>query len=268
MRLSASTEVTAVDMGPFLAALPMVLAQWRALTFRDGVVRHPVTGAAHHGLRVVDGKHPHPGVVYRLVIREEDEPAPGGVTWHTFAVALGTDDARRTTFSVHEAETDTRVRVDLTDPARPGPIDVAADVTDFGGTSSFLRGVVEILLRAELGSGVPHLVTSVRHRHARAHAELVFAVLRGGRWSVTADVDARGAGWIRPLVGAIAPFLKPAARRGLAEVLDGLPPAFDRLSRELATRYPSPPDPHTLAEQIMADLITEIPVNLPPTANV
>jgi hypothetical protein len=258
MRLCGSTEVTAVDMSPFLAALPMLLARWRALTFRDGVVRHPVTGAAHEGLRVVDGEHPYPGAVYRLVVRENE-------TWHTFAVAVGTDDARRTTFSVHEAETDTRVRVDLTDPARPGPIDLAAEVTDFGRTSSVLRGIVEILVRADLGSGVPHLVTTVRHRHAKIHAELVFAVLRGGRWSVTAEVDARGAGWVRPLVGVLGPFLKPTARRGLADVLDGLPPAFDKLSQELATRYPSPPDPHTLAEQIMADLITEIPVRLPPT---
>lgn len=256
MRLSGSTEVTAVDMSPFLAALPMLLARVRALTFRDGAVRHPVTGIAHEGLRLTDGRHPQPGATYRLVVREEE-------TWHTFAVALGTDDPGRTTFSVHEAETDTRVRVDLTDPARPGPIDVAAEVTDFAGTSSFLRGLVEILLRADLGSGVPHLVATVRHRHAKAHAELVFAVRPGGRWSVTADVDARGAGWVRPLVGAVAPFLKPTARRGLAEVLDGLPPAFDKLSHELATRYPSPPDPHTLAGQIMADLITEIPVHLP-----
>jgi hypothetical protein len=252
MRLHASTEVTAVELGPFLAALPILLAQWRALPFSDGVVRHPVTGVAHEGLRVVDGEHPYPGVVYRLVVREEE-------TWHTFTVTIGTDDARRTTFAVHEPETDTRVRVDLTDPARPGPIDVAAEVTDFGGTSSFLRGIVEILLRAELGSGVPHLVATIRHRRAKAHAELVFAVRPGGRWSVIADVDARGTGWVRPLVGAVAPFLKPTARRGLAELLDDLPPAFDRMSR-----YPSPSDPHALATQIMLDLLTGIPVHLPP----
>ncbi len=256
MRVRGSTEVTAVDLGPFLAALPVLLDRWRALPFQDGVVRHPVTGAAHEGLRVVEGRHPHPGAIYRLVVREDE-------TWHTFAVALGTDDARRTTFSVHEAETDTRVRVDLTEPARPGPIDVAAEVTDFGGTSSFLRGVVEILLRVDLASGVPHLVTGLRHHRARAHADLVFAVRPGGRWAVTADVDAHGVGWVRPLVGAVAPFLKPTARRGLAELLYGLPPAFDRLSHELATRYPSPPDPETLAEQILADLITGVPEHLP-----
>lgn len=294
MRLRGATQVTAVDLGPYAAALPLLLTRWRELTFVDGVVRHPVTGVAHEGLQVVAGHHPYPGVAYRLMVREEDVPAPTSeealvaqrlgaadpqavddwergrvaaarasgrvdVTWHTLAITVGTDDARRTTFAVHDAETDTRVRVDLTEPARPGPVDVAAEITDFGATSAFLSGTVEILLRLEVGPGVPHLVLTVRHRRGRAHADVGFTEAGGGRWQVTADVDAHGAGWLRPLVAVVAPFLRKPARSGLDEVLAGLPPVFDRMAA-----YRAPADPHVLADQVLADLISEIPVSLPP----
>jgi hypothetical protein len=304
MRLAGWTEVTAVDIGPFVAALPALLAGWRALTFPDGVVRHPATGRPHAGLRLVSGVHPYPGAVYRLVLREETPPDPTDqeravadrlngtdalaaaewergrlaaaradgrmlVTWHTVVVTAGTDDPRRTTFALHHDVTDARARIDLTEPDRPGPVDVAMDVPDWAGSTGFLRGMVEVLLRADpralppYALGEPQLIATVRHPRGRAHADVRIGGAGACRWSVRADVDVRGAGWVRPLVALAAPIARRHLQRELDDILAALPAQFDALAAEIGSRYPAPPDPHTLADRVLADLIAAVPVRIP-----
>ena len=85
----------------------------------------------------------------------------------------------------------------------------------------------------------------------------------GGRWSVRADVDVHGAGWTRPLVALAVPVLRRHVRRGLDDVLEHLPAQFGALAAEIGSRYPSPPDPHTLAATVLADLISAVPERLP-----
>jgi hypothetical protein len=294
MRFGGWTEVTALDTRPYVAALPELLAGWRALTFAgDGVV-HPVTKVVHQGFRLVDGTHPYPGARYRLITREETAPEPTAhdlavaerlgstdaraaaewergrlaaarasghmvVTWHTFDIRLGTDGPQRTTFTVHHDVTDTRARIDLTTPSLPGPIDIALDVPDWAGTTAFLRGTVQVLLRVDASGPLPRMVAFVSHPRGRAHAEVDVTAAPGGRWVVKADVDARGSGWMRPLVGAMAPF----ARRPLKHGLDDMLRELSAHVADLAERYPSPPpDPHTLAETLLADLISEVLVRV------
>jgi hypothetical protein len=294
MRLRGRTDVVALDVGPFVAALPALLADWRALTFVDAGVVHPVTGEAHEGFRVVDGVHPYPGTTYRLVLCEETAPDPTPeemvvarrlddadpraaaewergraaaaraagamkVTWHTFDVTVGNDDAQRTTFAVHHDVTDFRARIDLTTPSKPGPIDIALDVPDWGGKTAFLRGMVQVLLRLDAAESLPRLVAGMSHPRGRAHAEVDVAAAGRGRWTVTAHVDVRGAGWMRPLVAVMGPFVRGQLQRGLDDILAGLREHFDAM----AARYPSPPpDPHTLAERVLADLISAVPIKL------
>jgi hypothetical protein len=294
MRLGGRTNVVALDVGPFVAALPPLLAGWRALSFVDAGVVHPVTGESHGGLRVVDGEHPYPGAAYRLVLREESAPEPTpeeavvarrlddadpraaaewervrvaaaraagrmDVTWHTFDVSLGTDDAQRTTFAVHHDVTDSRARIDLTTPSKPGPIDIALEVPDWAGKTVFLRGVVEVLVRLDAARSLPHLVAGMSHPRGRAHAEVDVAAAGHDRWTVTADVDLRGAGWMRPVVAVMGPFFRGQLQRGLDDIMAGLPERFDTM----AARHPSPPpDPHALADRILADLISAVPVKL------
>jgi hypothetical protein len=293
MRLGGSTEVTALDPKPFAAALPALLAGWRALAFTGGGVVHPVTRTTHEGLRLVEGVHPYPGARYRLKVREETAPEPTAhelavaerlgstdpqavaewergrlaaarasgqmiVTWHTVDIGLGTDDAQRTTFSVHHDVTDIRGRIDLTTPSLPGPIDIALDVPDWAGKTAFLRGIVEVLLRLDASGPLPRLVAGLSHPRGRAHAEVAVTAAASARWRVTADVDVRGAGWMRPLVAALGPFIRRPLQRELDAILDGLPEHF----AALAAQYPSPPDPHTLAERLLADMISAVPVKL------
>ncbi|AGZ45974.1 hypothetical protein AFR_38600 [Actinoplanes friuliensis DSM 7358] len=223
VRLGGRADVTAIDPGPFGAALPALLDQWRALTFADGAVLHPVSGKPHDGLRVVDGLHPRPGVAYQLMLREDHVPEPTAeearvasrveaadaeaarewergriaaaratgriaTTWHTYAIRLETDDHTRTAFSVHHDVTGVRARVDVSDT----------------------------------------------------------------RLTVTT----RGAGWLRP-------FAKRPVQRDLDDFLAALPERLDALNRRIVARCPAPPDPPQLAVQMMADLISSVPVVTP-----
>jgi hypothetical protein len=227
MRLGGSTEVTALDPKPFVAALPALLVRWRALTVTDGGVVHPVTRRTHEGLRLVEGVHPHPGARYRLKVREETAPEPTAhdlavaerlrstdpqavaewergrlsaaraarqttVTWHTVDIGLGIDDEQRTTFSMHHDVTDIRGRIDLNTPLLPGPIDMAFDVPDWAGKTAFLRGMVEVLVRLDPSGPLPHLVAGLSHPHGRAHAEVAVRAAAGARW--------RGR-WVRSYAG-------------------------------------------------------------------
>jgi hypothetical protein len=303
VRLGGRTEVAAIDATPFLAALPELLARWRALVFVDGAVRHPVTARLHDGLRVVDGRHPHPGVVYRLLLREDEVPAPTAeeaavaarlvhadamaatewergrvaaaratgqvaTTWHTYVITLEADERERTCFTVHHDGTDTRARVEVS----PGPIEVLLDVPDWLGARGPLSGVVTVRVWLDpsrlppYGGAEPQLVATVTHPRGRAGADLAVAAAGPGRWSVTTRASARGVGWLRPLAGLLAPFVKRPARRGLDAFLTGLPACLESLSRETAARYPAPPDPQALAGQVLADLISAVPTATPAAA--
>jgi hypothetical protein len=303
VRLGGRAEVAAIDARPFLAALPELLAGWRALVFVDGVVRHPVTGRLHGGLRVVDGRHPLPGVAYRLLLREDEVPAPTAeeaavaarlvhadavaatewergrvaaaratgrvaTTWHTYVIRLEADERERTCFTVHHDGTDTRARVEVS----PGPIEVLLDVPGWLGARGLLGGVVTVRMRADpsrlppYGDEEPQLVATVTHPRGRADAELAVAPVGSGRWLVTTRASARGVGWLRPFAGLLAPFVKRPAQRGLDGFLAGLPEWLDRLNGEIAARYPAPPDPHAVAGQVLADLISAVPANIPAAA--
>ena len=309
VRLGGRTDVAAIDVRPFVAALPALLVQWRSLAFVDGVVRHPVTDRPHAGLRVVEGRHPDPGVAYRLMVREDDVPAPTAeearvaarlmvadveaaaewergrvaaaratgrvaTTWHTYAIRLDADDAdvddrARTCFTVHHDVTGTRARVEL---CSPGPVDVLLEVPDWLGSRGLLSGVVSVRLRVDAdqlppyGNGMPQLSATVTHPRGRAAADLGVAPAEPGRWTVTAGATCRGVGWLRPLVGLAGPFVKRPARRGLDDFLLALAGRLDALHGELAARYPAPPDPHSLAARVLADLISAIPVRTPESA--
>ena len=304
VHLGGRTDVAAIDVRPFVAALPALLVQWRSLAFVDGVVRHPVTDRPHAGLRVVEGLHPHPGVAYRLMVREDEVPAPTdeearvaarlvaadveaaadwergrvaaaratgrvATTWHTYAIRLEADDRARTCFTVHHDVTGTRARVEL---RSAGPIDVLLEVPDWLGTRGLLSGVVSVRLRADAGqlppygNGMPQLTATVTHPRGRAAADLGVAPAEPGRWTVTAGATCRGVGWLRPLVGLVGPFVKRPARRGLDDFLLALAGRLDALHGELAARYPAPPDPHSLAARVLADLISAIPVRTPDSA--
>ena len=303
VRLGGRTEVAAVDARPFLAALPELLAGWRALVFVDGVVRHPVTERAHGGLRVVDGRHPYPGVAYRLVLREDEVPAPTAeeaavaarlvhadamaatewergriaaaratgrvaTTWHTYAITLEADERERTCFTVHHTDTDTRARVELS----PGPVGLLLEVPDWLGARGLLSGVVTVRMSVDgsrlppYGNEEPQVVATVTHPRAVGSGELTVAAAGPGRWSVTTRASARGVGWLRPLVGLVAPLVKGPVQRGLDDFLAALPARFEALNREITARYPTPPDPRTLAGQVLADLVSAVPTTVPAQA--
>ncbi|GAA3903999.1 hypothetical protein [Actinoplanes auranticolor] len=303
VRLGGRTEVAAIDARPFLAALPELLAGWRALTFVDGVVRHPVTERAHAGLQVVDGRHPYPGVAYRLVLREDQAPAPTAeeaavaarlvhadamaatewergriaaaratgrmtTTWHTYAITLEADERERTCFTVHHTGTDTRARVELS----PGPVGMLLEVPGWLGARGLLSGVVSVRMSVDLsrlppyGNEEPQLVATVTHPRGLATGELAVAPAAPGRWTVTTRASVRGVGWLRPVVGLLGPLVKSQVQRGLDDFLGGLPVRLETLQREIAARYPTPPDPRTLAGQVLADLISTVPATVPAPA--
>jgi hypothetical protein len=295
MRLDGQVNVTAVDTAPYVTALPGLLAELRRLTFADGVVEHPITGERHEGLRLIEGTHPYPGAVYRLVIREENPPRPpdeetvvarrfdaadpraaadreGGrvaaartagrmdVRWHALLVTLASDDARRTTLRVRDEPGEVEARVDLHPTSM---VDVIVDLADLAPGSVLLRGGIQVLLRLDAarlppyGTGSPQLVTTVRHPRGRVHGDVWFAAEPAGHWMVVARVAARGAGWwARPLVCLATPLLRRPARRGLDEVLGGLPAAFEQLAAFLAAH---PADP----AKLVADAVSALPHTLP-----
>nr|BFE67979.1 hypothetical protein GCM10020092_012800 [Actinoplanes digitatis] len=300
VRLGGRTDVAAIDARPFVAALPPLIAQWRSLTFTDGVVLHPVTEKPHDGLRVVASLHPYPGAAYRLMLREDDVPEPTpeealvaarledadtlaaaewergrvavaratgrvATTWHTYAITLEADDRDRTCFTVHHDRSGTRARVEFSS----GPIDVLLQVPDWLGSHGLLSGMVSARVQIDAGwlppyeNGEPQLVATVTHPRGRAVAELGMARAEPGRWTVTTSAAARGVGWLRPLVGLVAPFLRRPVQRGLDDFLVALPQRLDVLNQEIAAHYPAPPDPHTLAAQVMADLISSVPAVTP-----
>lgn len=301
VRLGGRTDVAAIDVGPFVAAFPAFLARWRALDFADGIVRHPVTARPHAGLRVVDGRHPGPGTTYRLLVREEDVPAPTAeeavvaarlvdadveaaaewergriaaaratgrvaTTWHAYAITVETDDPARTCFTVHHDRTGSRARVEV---CPSGPLDVLLEVPDWLGAGGLLSGVVAVRVRVDAGrlppygNGEPQLLATVTHPRGRATADLGVAPAAPGRWTVTVAAAAHGAGWLRPLVALAGPVVRRHARRGLAGFLAGLADCLEKLGPELAARYPEPPDPQALAATALADLISAIPVTVP-----
>ena len=303
VRLCGRTEVAAIDARPFLAALPELLAGWRALVFVDGVVRHPVTERAHGGLRVVDGRHPFPGVTYQLMLREDDVPAPTAeeaavaarlvhadakaatewergriaaaratgrvaTTWHTYAIRLEADVRERTCFTVRHDGSGTRARVELS----PGPAGVQLEVPDWLGARGLLSGMVTVRVQVDpsrlppYGNAEPQLVAAVTHPRCRATADLAVTAAEPGRWLVTTRASAQGAGWLRPFVGLLAPLVKRPVQRGLDGFLAGLPVRLEALNDGIAARYPDSPDPHTLAGQVLADLISAIPTTAPAPA--
>lgn len=295
MRLSGRTEVTAVDLAPYVHALPAVLAELRALTFVDGKVRHPVTGTPHEGLQLVTGVHPCPGAVYRLVIREElvPEPTPEeaivterlgatdpeaardwergrvaaarasgqvDVKWHRLVVTLADDDARRTALDVRDEPDEARARIDVRDSGR---IDTVLELVDLAPASVLVRGAVQVLMRLEAArlppfvDQSPQLVATVSHRRVRIHVDVRFAAVAADRWAVTTDVDARGAGWwARPLVALTTPFLRGPAGRELAAVMAALPAAFELFAAELLARRPDP-------AALVADAVSALPLTVP-----
>lgn len=297
VRFGGRTEVTAIDARPFVAAVPALLVRWRSLAFVDGVVRHPVTEQPHDGLRVVDGQHPHPGVAYRLMLREDDGSAPtpeepvgaarlvdadaaavaegetraGQVvtTWHTYAIKLEADDPARTCCTVHHDVSDIRARIEL---VSRGSVEVRLDVPDWFGSHRLLGGTVTVRVWVDAArlppyeNAEPQLILNVTHPRGRATADLGMAPAAPGRWTVSIRGDARGVGWLRPLVGLIAPFVRRPVRRGVDEFLCVLAGCLDALSREIADRYPAPQEPDPLAAQLLADLISSVPATTPDSA--
>jgi hypothetical protein len=282
VRFGGRTEVTAIDARPFVAALPNLLVQWRSLAFVDGIVRHPVTEKPHDGLRVVDGQHPHPGVAYRLMVREDDLPAPApeeavdadvnaptgevATTWHTYVIRLDADDSERTCFRVHHDVSDIRAWIEL---ASRGSADVRLEVPDWLGSRGLLSGTVTVRLQVDAArlppyeNGEPQLVVTATHPCVRATADLGVAPAAPGRWTMATRGDAGGVGWMRPVVWLITPFVRGPVLRGVDEFLVVLTGCLDALSRKMAGRYPASPDPDTLAAQMMAELISSVPTTTP-----
>ncbi len=71
LHLRATRSLTPIDLQAVVGLVPSLLAAWRELPFVDGVYVDG-TGRARGGLRVVEGRHPDPGVRYLLVSRRSD----------------------------------------------------------------------------------------------------------------------------------------------------------------------------------------------------
>jgi hypothetical protein len=69
-RIRAQADVNAINLRPFIAALPVLVRRWRALRFDQGVYIDSY-GRPREGLRVERGSHPLPGTSYRVVVGME-----------------------------------------------------------------------------------------------------------------------------------------------------------------------------------------------------
>src|SRR5574341_74024 len=74
-RIRAQAEVNAIDLRPFIAALPVLVRRWRALRFEQGVYIDS-HGRPREGLRVERGAHPLAGTSYRVVVGVEQTTDP------------------------------------------------------------------------------------------------------------------------------------------------------------------------------------------------
>jgi hypothetical protein len=75
LRMRAQADVNAIDVRPFIAALPVLVRRWRALRFEQGVFID-ANGRPREGLRVERGSHPLPGTSYRVVVGVEQTTDP------------------------------------------------------------------------------------------------------------------------------------------------------------------------------------------------
>ncbi|MEM9038095.1 MAG: hypothetical protein AAGD18_26135 [Actinomycetota bacterium] len=67
MRFSTSGSIERLDLGPLLALVPPLLAEWAGLRFDDGHPVNPLSGLAEASVTLVEGRHRHEGARYRIV---------------------------------------------------------------------------------------------------------------------------------------------------------------------------------------------------------
>jgi hypothetical protein len=136
LRLEASTDVEPIDIPLLVAASTALADRWRTLPFgADGALDHPEHGR-REGLAVVAGAHPRRGTRYRLVTDlsvdpdrgqgrlPDDEPVEPA---EPLVVELVADDRRELRF--RSVDTAQPVEVALTDPTRPGSLQVQVEGT-------------------------------------------------------------------------------------------------------------------------------------------
>jgi hypothetical protein len=272
VRLRASVASAAIDVRPFVAALPAVATRWRALRFEDGVV---VTddGTRKEGLAVASGSHPLAGTTYRVALPMTEpktvDPVDGETrreqmarAWgrgpspsvSTCLVELAKDDARQVVIRAEDAAGVWVADVDVHHPARPDAADVAVVVHATGGWLT--RGPVEVT--AHLDVGALRVDVTVRHRHAKGRATLAVDAAVAGEWTSSFDIMGRGRGVLRPVVAVASPFVRGALNRKLASLLRHDGPRVARLNEQIADEFGAPADPEEIAAAVMKELLDAV----------
>jgi hypothetical protein len=127
-RKTAQTVVDALDLRPYIAALPFLVRRWRALRFEQGVYIDS-HGRPREGLLVERGSHPLPGTSYRVVVGVEQsmDPAEHDATAKTEPMDVERFDQRQ------EFERRSRRPQEYAEPAGPAETIYSTTLIDLLG---------------------------------------------------------------------------------------------------------------------------------------
>ena len=247
--------VDPLDLRSLAAAIAEVLDCWRALQFDGGLVVVGGPGERREGLRVLAGTHPVAGTSYRVSLVEPVSPEltaeeqaelariggrePEVAEWlrrRTARLEASGQRRTKTTTIVVDVREDTAAAMGLclvlSDPS-PVNVDLVLDRPRAPkGLSASVGGRIEgnWLMRGPVHGGgalsldpLPQLELNVRHRRARGAAAVHTRLRDDGRWDVTFNVRARGAGLLRPFAATVTPWLATKARQRVQAVVAALP---------------------------------------------
>jgi hypothetical protein len=248
--LRAGATMAPLDVEAWVATAAAFLDQVRALSFVDGGVVHPATGAIHEGWRDLTGTHPRVGTRYGIVTVDQ-----AGVR-ELVAAELVDDDRRR--WRARLAGEHGQGEVAVEDPDRPRRADVACTMATTGG--GYFGGPASAEATIDLAGGgdaVPTRPLVVRIEHRRVRATVDVRVSAAATWHVAVTVRVRGRGLLRPMVALAGPLASSRAERELHAQLATTVEQIEAQSARLARM-----SPESMARELVCRLVDETAVDM------